>query len=46
VLGRVTALDVEEDQAAGPLVFFQGGYGTFSGPPATARPAASGSVLR
>lgn len=33
-LGRVTALDVgdeHEDQSAGPLVFFQGGYGTVNG---------------
>jgi len=42
VLGRVRALDVEEDEAAEPLVLFQGGYGTFSGRPAAARPAASG----
>jgi flavin reductase (DIM6/NTAB) family NADH-FMN oxidoreductase RutF len=34
-LGRVTALDVGdeqgEDRSAGPLVFFQGGYGTVDG---------------
>jgi flavin reductase (DIM6/NTAB) family NADH-FMN oxidoreductase RutF len=33
-LGRVTALDVGEageDQVSGPLVFFQGGYGTVNG---------------
>jgi flavin reductase (DIM6/NTAB) family NADH-FMN oxidoreductase RutF len=33
-LGRVTALDVgdeHEDQGIGPLVFFQGGYGTVNG---------------
>lgn len=31
-LGRVTSLDVgDEDQAAEPLVFFQGGYGTVNG---------------
>lgn len=33
-LGRVTSLDVggqAEDHVAGPLVFFQGGYGTVNG---------------
>jgi flavin reductase (DIM6/NTAB) family NADH-FMN oxidoreductase RutF len=33
-LGRVTALDVadpDEDHVSGPLVFFQGGYGTVNG---------------
>jgi hypothetical protein len=33
-LGRVVALDVSElseDHASGPLVFFQGSYGTVNG---------------
>jgi flavin reductase (DIM6/NTAB) family NADH-FMN oxidoreductase RutF len=29
VLGRVRALDLHQDQMAAPLIFFQGGYGTF-----------------
>lgn len=29
VLGRVRALDIEGDQGGPPLIFFQGGYGTF-----------------
>jgi 3-hydroxy-9,10-secoandrosta-1,3,5(10)-triene-9,17-dione monooxygenase reductase component len=29
VLGRVRALEVEQAQAPTPLIFFQGGYGTF-----------------
>jgi flavin reductase (DIM6/NTAB) family NADH-FMN oxidoreductase RutF len=30
-LGRVTSLDVGDDQVSDPLVFFQGGYGTVDG---------------
>jgi len=30
VIGRVHALDVAADPAAGPLLFFKGGYGEFS----------------
>ncbi|MGH3252557.1 MAG: flavin reductase family protein [Trebonia sp.] len=30
VLGRVRVLDIETSQAAAPLIFFQGGYGTFT----------------
>jgi flavin reductase (DIM6/NTAB) family NADH-FMN oxidoreductase RutF len=29
VLGRVRALEVEQLEVAAPLIFFQGGYGTF-----------------
>jgi flavin reductase (DIM6/NTAB) family NADH-FMN oxidoreductase RutF len=29
VLGRVRMLDIEPEQAVAPLIFFQGGYGTF-----------------
>ena len=39
VLGQVLVLDIDTSQSAAPLIFFQGGYGTFTGngsPPAAA----------
>jgi 3-hydroxy-9,10-secoandrosta-1,3,5(10)-triene-9,17-dione monooxygenase reductase component len=30
VLGRVRALDIDGERVADPLIFFQGGYGTFN----------------
>jgi flavin reductase (DIM6/NTAB) family NADH-FMN oxidoreductase RutF len=31
VLGRVRVLEIDTSQAPAPLIFFQGGYGTFAG---------------
>jgi flavin reductase (DIM6/NTAB) family NADH-FMN oxidoreductase RutF len=31
VLGRVRVLDLDDSRTAAPLIFFQGGYGTFTG---------------
>jgi flavin reductase (DIM6/NTAB) family NADH-FMN oxidoreductase RutF len=32
VLGQVRVLDIDTSQSPEPLIFFQGGYGTFAGP--------------
>jgi 3-hydroxy-9,10-secoandrosta-1,3,5(10)-triene-9,17-dione monooxygenase reductase component len=32
VLGRVRVLDIDTGQTPAPLIFFQGGYGTFAAP--------------